>query len=31
VRAIQNNLSLANVDYVDFTRACGADKVFRGF
>jgi hypothetical protein len=31
VQAIQNNLSLANMDYVDFTRATGADGVFRGF
>ncbi|MEV7227205.1 hypothetical protein AB0M79_09300 [Polymorphospora sp. NPDC051019] len=31
VQAIQNNLSLANMDYVDFERAAGPDGVFRGF
>lgn len=31
VQAIQNNLSLANMDYVDFGRSGGADNVFRGF
>ena len=31
VQAIQNNLSLANMDYVEFARALGTDGVFRGF
>jgi hypothetical protein len=31
VYAIQNNLTLANMDYRDFARAVGPDGVFRGF
>ena len=31
VQAIQNNLSLANMDYVEFATSVGADGVFRGF
>jgi hypothetical protein len=31
VQAIQNNLSLANMDYVDFARCKNADGIFRGF
>jgi hypothetical protein len=31
VQSIQNNLSLANMDYVEFARSAGADGVFRGF
>lgn len=31
VQAIQNNLSLANMDFVDFADAVDADGVFRGF
>ena len=31
VQSIQNNLSLANMDYVEFARSTGADGVFRGF
>ena len=31
VQSIENNLSLANVDYVDFARSVAADGVFRGF
>jgi hypothetical protein len=31
VQAIQNNLSLANMDYVEFARAVGRDGIFRGF
>ena len=30
VQAIQNNLSLANMDYVEFATSAGADGVFRG-
>ncbi|WP_404869691.1 DUF6924 domain-containing protein [Kitasatospora griseola] len=28
---IENNLSIANLDFVDFVRAAGPDGVFRGF
>jgi hypothetical protein len=31
VQSIQNNLSLANMDYLEFARSTGADTVFRGF
>ena len=31
VQSIQNNLSLANMDYIDFARSAGADGIFRGF
>jgi hypothetical protein len=31
VQSIQNNLSLANMDFVDFARSVGGDGVFRGF
>jgi hypothetical protein len=31
VQAIQNNLSLANMDYIEFARAAGKDGIFRGF
>ena len=31
VQSIQNNLSLANMDYIEFARSAGADGVFRGF
>ena len=31
VQAIQNNLSLANMDYVEFARSVGKDGIFRGF
>jgi hypothetical protein len=31
VQSIQNNLSLANMDYVEFATSVGADGVFRGF
>jgi hypothetical protein len=31
VQGIQNNLSLANMDYVDFARSVDGDGVFRGF
>ncbi|MGC4896997.1 DUF6924 domain-containing protein [Micromonospora sp. DT31] len=31
VQAIQNNLSLANMDYIEFATSVGADGVFRGF
>jgi hypothetical protein len=31
VQGIQNNLSLANMDYVEFARSAEADGVFRGF
>lgn len=31
VQSIQNNLSLANMDYIEFARSTGADGVFRGF
>jgi hypothetical protein len=31
VQSIQNNLSLANMDYIDFARSTDADGVFRGF
>jgi hypothetical protein len=31
VQAIENNLSLANMDYADFARSVGADGIFRGF
>ncbi|MET7951232.1 hypothetical protein [Micromonospora sp. NPDC005324] len=31
VQAIQNNLSLAKMDYIEFATSAGADGVFRGF
>jgi hypothetical protein len=31
VQSIQNNLSLANMDYIDFAGSAGADGIFRGF
>jgi len=31
VQSVQNNLSLANMDFVEFANAAGADGVFRGF
>jgi hypothetical protein len=31
VQSIQNNLSLVNMDYVDFAASANADGVFRGF
>ncbi|EAQ79743.1 hypothetical protein DSM3645_24580 [Blastopirellula marina DSM 3645] len=31
IQAIQNNLSIANMDFEDFTRAADPDGVFRGF
>jgi hypothetical protein len=31
VQGIQNNLSLANMDYIEFARSVGTDGVFRGF
>ena len=31
VQAVQNNLSLANMDYAEFAAAVDADGVFRGF
>jgi uncharacterized protein DUF6924 len=31
VQAIQNNLSLANLDYREFARSAGQDGIFRGF
>ncbi|MFC8848558.1 MULTISPECIES: DUF6924 domain-containing protein [unclassified Micromonospora] len=31
VQAIENNLSLGNMDFVEFARAAGPDGVFRGF
>ncbi|MEV4279943.1 DUF6924 domain-containing protein [Actinoplanes xinjiangensis] len=31
VQSIQNNLSLANMDYVEFATAADADGIFRGF
>ena len=31
VQSIQNNLSLANMDYIEFARSAGTDRVFRGF
>ena len=31
VQSIQNNLSLANMDYIEFARSAGADGIFRGF
>ncbi|MCW3817737.1 hypothetical protein ONA91_25110 [Micromonospora sp. DR5-3] len=31
VQSIQNNLSLANMDYLEFARSADADGVFRGF
>jgi hypothetical protein len=31
VQGIQNNLSLANMDYVEFARSADGDGVFRGF
>jgi hypothetical protein len=29
--SIQNNLSIANMDFFEFARAAGADRIFRGF
>ena len=31
VQSIQNNLSIANMDFEEFARATGKDGVFRGF
>ncbi|MBM7494433.1 hypothetical protein JOD64_005655 [Micromonospora luteifusca] len=31
VQAIENNLSLANMDFFEFARSAGTDGVFRGF
>ncbi|MEU8088524.1 hypothetical protein AB0B57_33520 [Micromonospora sp. NPDC049101] len=31
VQAIENNLSIANMDFVEFARAADPDGVFRGF
>jgi hypothetical protein len=31
VQAIENNLSIANMDFFEFARAAGLDGVFRGF
>ena len=31
VQSIQNNLSLANMDYIEFARSTDVDGVFRGF
>ena len=31
VQSIQNNLSLANMDYIEFARSANANGVFRGF
>jgi hypothetical protein len=31
VQSIQNNLSLANMDYIEFAGAATADGIFRGF
>ena len=31
VQAIQNNLSIANMDFADFAEAVDADGIFRGF
>lgn len=31
VQSVQNNLSLANMDFFEFARAVDADGVFRGF
>lgn len=31
VHVIENNLSLANMDFFEFADACGDDGVFRGF
>jgi len=31
MQSIENNLSLANMDYIEFARSTGADGVFRGF
>jgi uncharacterized protein DUF6924 len=31
VQSIQNNLSLANMDYDEFATSAGGDGVFRGF
>jgi hypothetical protein len=31
VQSIQNNLSLANMDYIEFATSAGTDGVFRGF
>jgi hypothetical protein len=31
VQAIENNLSLANMDFSEFARAADADRLFRGF
>jgi hypothetical protein len=29
--SVENNLNLANMDWMDFHRAAGQDGVFRGF
>jgi hypothetical protein len=31
VQSIQNNLSLANMDYIEFARSTDVDGIFRGF
>ncbi|GAB3136374.1 hypothetical protein GCM10027290_00010 [Micromonospora sonneratiae] len=31
VQSIENNLSISNMDFVEFTNATGADGIFRGF
>lgn len=31
VQSIENNLSIANMDYMEFADAAGDDGVFRGF
>ena len=31
IQSIQNNLSIANMDFEDFADAVGADGIFRGF
>ena len=31
VQAIENNLSIANMDFIEFARSVDADGVFRGF
>lgn len=31
VQSVQNNLSLANMDFVEFSGSAGGDGVFRGF
>jgi hypothetical protein len=31
VASVENNLSLANMDFADFLKAAGQDEIFRGF